>query len=217
MTPQTPPPSGNGDPQPGSNPASATPSAGGSDPAAPFSAGGPTSSGSPAPTVPKSVDPADLLKSIMAAQQKSATLQADYAAVSQNVPNVLGVAAEILKKQKASEKALQEGIGVVQDVIQVACSKAAALSKAMQEQHDALSHLLTNEGALLKVLMDKESADLPGMSKIEELAAAASAAKSAKLALNDPKVAKLMNNLAGAVRTLLAKEIQSKISGTKAS
>ncbi|NVK33072.1 MAG: hypothetical protein HWE23_01255 [Rhodobacteraceae bacterium] len=164
------------------------------------------------PDPPKSVDPADLLKSILAAQRKTASLQSDYVAASQNVPNVLGVAAEILKKKEASEQAMTEGMSVVEKVLKEACDKAEALSQAMKEQHDALSHLLTSDGAVLKLLANKDSELLPEMSKIEDLAAAASAAKAAKLALNDPQVAKLLNNLAGSVRTLLAKELQNKIS-----
>lgn len=163
-------------------------------------------------------NPAETLKALLDGYMKTASLQNEYQTLHQSLPNVLTLAGEILKKKHESEQAFDQGLVVVERVLNDASEKADALSKAMATQHETLKSLLNDKGLLTEVLKTGKAAAAasafgtagqaeagPASMPIGNLGGGLSGARAG---LDQNQLANQLNAVMGNIRNMIAQEVQ---------
>ncbi len=147
-------------------------------------------------------DPKELLKKLLEGHLAVAGLQGDYQALYRNLPTVLGIAGEIMKRKQAGDRALEEGLDAVERILTDARQKAAKLSEEMLAQHDALEQLLENKETLTELVE-------AGMSGSAGAGPATPAALAG--AISDPNAANQLNTMMENVRHMIASEVERNV------
>ncbi len=156
--------------------------------------------------------PTDRLKDLIDGYVRTAALQSEYRALHQSLPNVLALAGEILKKKEESAQAFDQGLDVVEKVLGDASQKAEALSKAMADQHEALSTILTDRLLLTDILKSGSTASVAAAFRAAGYTdgGAADASNAAERGMNPATgtVANQLNAVMANIREMVAKEVQ---------
>lgn len=161
--------------------------------------------------------PADALKSLLESYIKTSALQNDYQAAYRSLPTVIEVAGEILKKREESENALDEGLKVVEKVLQDAKDKAETLSADLQHQHDLLQDILQNKRSLTEILKTAKA----GLAAAGSDATAAGSAPPFPngipgLGPADPKTAYQLNMLTANIQSMVSREVEKQLAQLRA-
>ena len=175
-----------------------------------------TTAADPAGTGKAHTASTELLKGLLEGYVKTANLQNDYQSLYRSLPEVFGIAGEILKKKEAGEKELEDGLAIVEKLLAEASDKASKLSDAMQEQHAALQKMLADKVLLTEILRTGKQ----GQAAKSGLAGAMgqdSAAAGAQPAggLGDPRFAYQLNMLMGNIQAMVSREVERQIATLK--
>jgi len=160
------------------------------------------------PKTPPTITLQDLLDS----SQKTTALQQSFKSTYQNLPTVLEIAGQILKKKNEGDAALNEGMKVVENVLQEANDKADALSEDLQKHMELLKAALQDKDTLIDLMKSgSKGADVsPNAGTSNQHASALGGG------IADPKIAYQLNLLMGNVQSMVAREVENQLSQLRA-
>ncbi|MEP5622357.1 MAG: hypothetical protein ABJP82_07220, partial [Hyphomicrobiales bacterium] len=108
------------------------------------------------------------------------------------------------KKKEEGDAALNEGVRVVERILEDARDNAEQLSKEMMAQQEALENLLRNKESLTNLLrasqqnMAAQASTLPNLADQTAIFA-------------DPRIADLLNTCAGRIKTMVSQEFERRL------
>lgn len=156
--------------------------------------------------------PTITLQDLLASSQKTAALQQSFKSTYQNLPTVLEIAGQILKKKNEGDAALNEGMKVVENVLQEANEKADALSQDLQKHMELLKSALQDKDTL----MDLMKSGSRGAGTKSDPGTSSQNASSLGGGVADPKIAYQLNLLMGNVQSMVAREVENQLSQLRA-
>ncbi|MEP3046083.1 MAG: hypothetical protein ABJL55_08380 [Roseibium sp.] len=146
----------------------------------------------------------EILKRLLESYIDSSAMQTEYQSLYRSLPNVVGITAEIMKKKEEGDAALNEGVRVVERILEDARDNAEQLSKEMMAQQEALENLLRNKESLTNLLrasqqnMAAQASTLPNLADQTAIFA-------------DPRIADLLNTCAGRIKTMVSQEFERRL------
>lgn len=199
--------------------AAAAASAPASDPAAAAAAPGPASGLS----VPEGDQ---LMRRLLQDHLKVAALQAGYQAVSRSLPAILAAGIEAGRQKRAADAAFEQGIATAAKILAATRDTAAQLSSSMRSEHETMLRLLSDK-ELLGQLTASASVALaaantlghglgapPGSEPAQTAGQGHPVAQAGAMPQATPRgMAVQMNQKMGDVRSVVAQEVDRKISG----
>ncbi|EFO30875.1 hypothetical protein TRICHSKD4_4474 [Roseibium sp. TrichSKD4] len=139
-------------------------------------------------------------------------MQQSFKSTYQNLPTVLEIAGQILKKKNEGDAALNEGMKVVENVLQEANEKADVLSQDLQKHMELLKSALHDKDTLIDLMKSGSK----GTDVRPNAGPSNQNASSLGGGIADPKIAYQLYLLMGNVQSMVAREVENQLSQLRA-